>query len=330
MRKWIGWTALATILVAVVTNVMAVIAMPYDIMDETMNERFGSLPKNMVFHGQLKTAEDRSVVRPSPDLLYSIIIYDVSQNPLRITAMVPETYWSVSFFASNSDNFFVINNEQAESNPIELLLVGKNKPQPALGNARVIVAPSERGIVLFRLFITDVQALPELVKIQKQAFCRQEGIAGEQPSAQGAPTVETTLYRNADYGFSIEYPKNWAQKETKGSQVLYAGAPERVPVITVSIRDEATFASAITSALTEAGNTDINVGPESQVTLPDGTLATQTKLTFKVATGFPAEALSLGAQQKGKWILVTVTTVPLLVSYDEAAFSKIAHTLKFE
>jgi uncharacterized membrane protein len=174
MKKWIGWTALATFLVAAVTNVIVVMAMPYGIMDETMNERFGSLPRNTVFHGQLKTAEDRSVVRPSPDLLYSIILYDVSQNPIRITARVPESYWSVSFFASNSDNFFVINNKQAESNPVEQLLVGKNRPQSNPGNARVIVAPSERGIVVFRLFITDVQGLPELVKIQKQAFCRQD------------------------------------------------------------------------------------------------------------------------------------------------------------
>jgi len=174
MKKWIGWTALATILVAVVTNFIMVMAIPYDIMDETMNKKFGALPRNMVFHGQLKTAEDRSVVRPSPDLLYSILLYDVSKNPIRITAKVPESYWSVSFFASNSDNFFVINNQQAESNPVELLLVGKDKPHPDAGNARVVVAPSERGIVLFRLFITDVQALPELAKIQKQAFCKED------------------------------------------------------------------------------------------------------------------------------------------------------------
>lgn len=330
MKHWIGWTILATLVVAIITHVIVVMAIPYDIMDETMNERFGSLPRNKVVHGQLKTAEDRSVVRPSPDLLYSIILYDVSQNPLHITARVPDSYWSVSFFASNSDNFFVINNKQAQSNPVELLLVGKNKPHSDSGNAQVVVAPSERGIVLFRLFIADVQGLPELVRIQNQAFCREEGMPGEQPPAQGVPSAETALYRNADYGFSIEYPKNWAQKEPKGSQVLYAVAPERVPVITMSIRGEATFADAITSALKEAGNTDINVGPDSQVTLPDSTPATQAKLTFKVSTGYPAEALSLGVQKKGKWVLVTVTTVPLLVPYDGAAFSEIARTLKFE
>ena len=334
MRRWIGWTTLATFVVAIVTHVIAVTAIPYDIMDDTMNVQFGSLERNKVVHGQPKTAADRTVVMPSPDLLYSIILYDVSQNPLRITAKVPETYWSVSFYALNTDNYYIVNNKQAKSNPVELLLVGKNKPCPDPGNAQVVVAPSDRGIVLFRLFITEEKSLPDLVKIQKQASCREEGRPGEQPAvkppSEGGLSSETAVYRDADYGFSVEYPKDWVQKETKGSQVLYAAAPDRVPVITASIRNEAAFADALSSALKEAGNVNIKLGPEGQATLSDGTPATQVKLTFKVSAGYPAEALSLGVQKNGKWVLVTVTTVTLLLPYDEAKFSEITHSLKFE
>lgn len=38
----------------------------------------------------------------------------------------------------------------------------------------------------------------------------------------------------------------------------------------------------------------------------------------------------LGVQKDGKWVLVAVTTVSMLVPYDEAQFSEIAHTLQFE
>ena len=71
----------------------------------------------------------RRVVMPSPDLLYATCRMDLSQGPLRIQAD-PKTprYWSIALYASNSDNFFVLNDRQANGQPVDLWLVGPHSP----------------------------------------------------------------------------------------------------------------------------------------------------------------------------------------------------------
>src|SRR5215207_9462863 len=90
--------------VAVATHILAVRRFPYLVM--RIVRRVVRQPVNELFHMPPTTAESRSVVRPSPDLLYSACVYDVSRHALRIRATLPGTYWSISFFANNTDNFF--------------------------------------------------------------------------------------------------------------------------------------------------------------------------------------------------------------------------------
>jgi len=334
MKRWIGWTILATFVVAVATHGVTLMAIPYNIMNDTMNETFKALPRNEVFHAPPTTAESRGVVRPSPDLLYSICLYDVTERPLRLTALVPDSYWSVSCYASNTDNFFVLNDQQVKSNPVEILLVGKDMSYTDTGNAEVVVAPSNKGIVLFRLLITDEDELDDLIQVQKQASFKVEGAPAQEEAAAKEPVegelpFEAAEYVNADYDFSIKYPSDWAPREVQEPTVLYAAASAQVPVITVSIVETAAFADAVTAAL-EASGSDIEIVSKSETTLADGAPATEAKIGWKLDAGFPGDTFVLGVQKDGKWVLVAVTTVSMLVPYDEAQFSEIAHTLQFE
>jgi uncharacterized membrane protein len=104
-------------------------------------------------------------------LLYSVCAYDVSKAPLRISASVPDTYWSLSFFASNTDNFFVINDREVQANPADILLVGPAMSYKNPGNAQVVTSPSSRGVALIRILITDENSIEELTEIQRQASC---------------------------------------------------------------------------------------------------------------------------------------------------------------
>ncbi len=173
MKKWILWTALATILFALAVHLAVVAYIPYKVMDTVMNVRFKDLPRNTMNFGPPTTVESRDVVRPSPDILYSICIYDVSKKPLLITCPLPEGYWSASFYADNTDNFFVINDRQARSNPVQLLLVGKNNTATELANAITVKAQSDRGLVLIRMLVPDENALPSLIDVQQKAGCKQ-------------------------------------------------------------------------------------------------------------------------------------------------------------
>jgi uncharacterized membrane protein len=172
MRRWL-FTILATLALAVAFHVLTVMAFPRAIMFAFAwkGKDLGRTP-NVLYHQPRVTAASRTVVKPSPDLLYSSCAYDVSKAPLRISASVPDTYWSLSFFASNTDNFFVVNDQEVKASQVDILLVGPGTAYGNPGNARVVTSPSSRGVALIRILIADENRIEELAKIQRQAFCR--------------------------------------------------------------------------------------------------------------------------------------------------------------
>jgi uncharacterized membrane protein len=136
--------------VAVVVHVAAVLAAPYLLMDVAMAKIIGHAGKhaNEWIHAPRVSAQSRRVVRPSPDLAYSACIYDLADGPVHVTAAAWDDYMSVSVFAHNSDNIFVINDRQAPQG-VDLVIVRKGQPHPA-GAGLVVESPSRRGIVLQR------------------------------------------------------------------------------------------------------------------------------------------------------------------------------------
>ena len=171
MRTWLIRIG-ATLILAALFHVLTVMAFPTGVMFAlSLRSKDMGLRANTFYHAPGITAGMRTVVRPSPDLLYSVCPYDVSEAPLRITAEVPHTYWSLSCFASNTDNFFVINDRQVTSNPVEIVLVGPGRSYRKAGNAWVVVAPTARGAVLIRMLIPDEAEVNDLIRIQKRASC---------------------------------------------------------------------------------------------------------------------------------------------------------------
>jgi len=171
MRRFAGWLLL-TLALAAAVHLVAVSLAPRAIMAAVflVMKRNGR-ELNTAYHEPRPSAERSFVVMPSPDLLYSVCAFDVSETPLRITAAVPDTYWSISMYAFNTDNFFVLNDQQAGAKEIELVLTGPGRNQPAPG-ARVAVSPTARGVVLFRTLIPSENRLDELIRIQKLASCK--------------------------------------------------------------------------------------------------------------------------------------------------------------
>ncbi|MGD0354078.1 MAG: DUF1254 domain-containing protein [Dehalococcoidia bacterium] len=166
MNRWLWWTALATVAVAVIVHFITLFAIPIVIMNSAMTK----YPQNVLMKGGRTTADNRMVVRPSPDLVYSILLYDVSQQPIRFKAQIPaDTYWSVAFYAANTDNFFVLNDQQVQSNPVEILLVKQGAAIPENEKAQVVVSPSDRGIMLVRHLLVSDDQYDQVVKIQGQS-----------------------------------------------------------------------------------------------------------------------------------------------------------------
>ena len=94
------------------------------------------------------TPLSRAIVRPSPDFAYSACAYDLTDGPLTLRVGSWHAYWSLSLYAANSDNYFVIDDREAR-NGVDIVLVQRRRDAPE-DAARVVQSPSTRGIALIR------------------------------------------------------------------------------------------------------------------------------------------------------------------------------------
>ena len=181
-RLWLyrGLTLLST---ALIVHVLAVWATPRLIMNRLMNGPTAQA-MNMLNQAAFPPAVDasaRRVVMPSPDLLYSVCVFDVSAGPVRVRASpgLP-SYWSIALYAANSDNFFVLNDRQAGAAPVDLWLVseGPNPRDPAVPpGARVVVSPSTQGFLLMRVLTADYEAEKAIVEPARRSLqCSRGGV----------------------------------------------------------------------------------------------------------------------------------------------------------
>ena len=167
--KWIA----AMLLVAAVVHGATVLFLPRFVMLRTMNgitKTTGA--SNAILHGPRATWRSRAVVRPSPDLLYSICVYDLGvTGAVRVsTHDMPQTYWSVSVFDADTNNFYAINDQQAKSGAADFILMPQGKSTEA-SRLPVVAAPTNRGIVLFRTLVNDEADVARIDVARHNAAC---------------------------------------------------------------------------------------------------------------------------------------------------------------
>lgn len=167
----------AFLVVAALTNLATVAALPWlinAVVVHRLVEQSGGY--NVAVAWPRADASARTIVRPSPDLLYTSCAFDVTERPLRITAPVPDSYVSISGFAANTDNFFALNDADVAPG-----LDGRRQLDVVLARAgatgmpadvHVITAPTTRGLILFRSLITRDADLPALQELQARQLCR--------------------------------------------------------------------------------------------------------------------------------------------------------------
>jgi uncharacterized membrane protein len=149
----------------------AVAATPHHAAHDRRDFEAGSV--NTILHAPRPSSRSRGVVRPSPDMLYSICVYDLSAagGAVRVsTHDMPETYWSVSLFDFDTNNFYALNDRQAKAGTADFLLA---LPRAPIGSAGlpVVVPPTDRGIVLFRTLINDERRMTEIDAKRQFAAC---------------------------------------------------------------------------------------------------------------------------------------------------------------
>ncbi len=138
---------------------------------QTMAER--GIPLHQFVLGSRITPQTQSVVRPSPDLVYSICLFDFSglDVPLAISAGVWDDYGSISFFDAKTNNFATIR-VGAGSSEVVLTPHGMASPADPTNGVTHIKTPTKRGLILIRRLAPTLTAYNRVRDLSVEDQCR--------------------------------------------------------------------------------------------------------------------------------------------------------------
>jgi len=127
---------------------------------------------NTFFHGRGPRPNARQIVMPSPDLIYSSCIYDLSRGALRMSGALPPAghYWSLSLYAHNTDNYFVLNDRELPQRQFDIT-VHPPMSRATGDGAGIVKSPSMKGIALVRMIQRRPDDLPLIQAAQQSIRC---------------------------------------------------------------------------------------------------------------------------------------------------------------
>ena len=170
MSRWIGPIAVA-IIAGLGGWYLTLAATPQFIMGKAWERLSQQAGINTMAHTPLVTAERQTIVRPSPDLAYSICAFDLSQGPIVIMASpVPDHYWSLTVFDHETNVAFVESDRDSKGAPIRIVLATAAQSVPK--GVRRITLPDAKGVALIRVLLKARAEFPQIEQFRGKSYCR--------------------------------------------------------------------------------------------------------------------------------------------------------------
>lgn len=121
----------------------------------------------------MRSAEKDTVPMENADSKTTFAAFDVTEKPVRIKCVVPpiDNYWSVSLYAWNTDNFYVVNDRTAIDKTFDLVLVKAGSKYQKVGNEEIVTVPTNKGVMLIRMIASNRNDKAEVARLgdyQKQ------------------------------------------------------------------------------------------------------------------------------------------------------------------
>lgn len=152
--KYIAWFVVTAILSSLL-HYLTIVYVPRQKMAFIRNRVIKMVGgTNKVLLGPKVTAEVK-LVRVNPDMIFSLVPYDLSSGPLLVTTPIPDFYFSLSIYSSNTDNFYVVNGERVTTSNLDFILAKSDFK--GADQAEVIRSPSNTGLILLRYFAENVE-----------------------------------------------------------------------------------------------------------------------------------------------------------------------------
>lgn len=125
---------------------------------------------NACYHNRTFGPRKNSARRANPDSIISSMAYDLSGGPVRVSGEVWPQYWSLSLYQQNSDNFFVVNDQQLDGPKFDFVIATGGQVVEN-SDATPISSPTTKGILLVRRFAAQESDMPAIIENQDAMNC---------------------------------------------------------------------------------------------------------------------------------------------------------------
>jgi uncharacterized membrane protein len=113
-----------------------------------------------------------------PRMLHAVCRFSLSSGPVRITATLPDEFWSIAIFDRRGRNVYSLNDRSAEHTRLDLAVITpvqmaqlRQDPPESLETAIVIELPLSEGFALLRVFVPDETELGAATNALRTADC---------------------------------------------------------------------------------------------------------------------------------------------------------------
>lgn len=169
IRQWVGPVVVGAI-AALLGYQLTLIATPRLLMAAAYH-RVSATGVNRFTFAPLATAASRAIVRPSPDLAYSVCPFDLAKAPILIDVPpLPSAYWSLSVFDAETNVAFVRNNTESAGQAIHVAVARASEPVPA--NYTRVTVGAAKGIALVRILVRDHGQFDAIDRSRRASVCR--------------------------------------------------------------------------------------------------------------------------------------------------------------
>lgn len=161
MTRWLYW-AVATLLLATAAHLSFVLFAPMIDIGRRMAAFETAAPINTFRKIAAVGPGESLLVEPSPDISYAFCRFDISEKPVRISAPIPDSYWSVSIYSDTGENLRTYNDSQTGTRQLLLII---EDAEASMENGGEILdlpegsltfkSPVRNGLVMLRGFIPD-------------------------------------------------------------------------------------------------------------------------------------------------------------------------------
>jgi uncharacterized membrane protein len=113
-----------------------------------------------------------------PRMMEAVCRFTLANGPVRITANLPDEFWSVAAFDRHGRNVYSLNDRAAEGSHLDLAILTpvqmaqmRQSPPASLESAIALELPIEAGFILIRAFVPDDSMLPTVTAALASANC---------------------------------------------------------------------------------------------------------------------------------------------------------------